>query len=46
MFDSFPNQEQQAYSVSKRVNDPSFDDPKVAVEAEIGKQVGFNEFGN
>lgn len=41
----YPDDELQVCPMSKQVNDPAFDDPQVVVEAAIGEQVGFDEFG-
>lgn len=46
VLDPYPSDELRAYPVSKRVNDPNNDEPEVIVEADIGKQVGFDEFGS
>lgn len=43
VLDPYPAAELRAYPVSKRVNDPSFDDPEVVVD--IGEQRGLDEFG-
>ena len=42
----YPSEELRTYPVSKRVNDPANDSPEVVVEADIGNQVGFDEFGS
>ena len=34
----------EAYSISTRVNDPSFDDPAVLVETSVGEQSGLGDF--
>lgn len=42
----YPDEELRAYPVSKRVNDPSNDSPKVLEEIDIGEQSGLGDFGD
>ena len=46
VLDPYPADQLRAYPVSKKVNKPGNDSPEIIEEIDIGKQVGFDDFGS
>lgn len=45
LLDPYPDELTEAYPISRRVNDPGYEQPDVIEPIEIGEQSGLGEFG-
>jgi putative SOS response-associated peptidase YedK len=45
LLDPYPNELTEAYPISKKVNDPGYEQPDVIEPVDIGEQSGLGEFG-